>query len=52
MAKKVFTDESLTAFVNEIKSYSDTNCNEAKTYTDEAVAQKSMVQIITWEADD
>ena len=39
--RKVFTDESLTAFVDEIK-----------TYTDNAVAQKTQVQIITWEADD
>lgn len=41
MNKKVFTDESLTTFVEEIKSY-----------TDNATEQKSQVQIITWEADD
>ena len=38
------------------KSYSDTKSastfEESKTYTDNAVAQKSLIQIVTWEADD
>lgn len=38
--------------LNEAKSYSDTNLNAAQTYTDNAVAQKTQVQFITWEADD
>lgn len=59
MAKKIFTDESLIAFIEEIKalftnakSHSDTNLETSKIYTDEAVEQKTEVQIITWEADD
>lgn len=41
MSKKVFTDESLETFVNEVKAY-----------TDNATEQKSQVQIITWGEDD
>lgn len=71
MAKKVFTDESLATFVDEIKLYTDeavdnhehnslydakgsanTALENAKTYADNAVAQKAQVQIITWGADD
>lgn len=45
MARKVFTDESLETFVDEIKAYVNDAANNA-------LAQKTMVQIITWEADD
>lgn len=38
--------------LEEVKSHSDTNLNTAKTYTDTVVAQKTQIQIITWEADD
>ena len=42
MAKKIFTDESLTSFVAEIKSYTDNTSadklSEAKVYADEKVA--------------
>jgi hypothetical protein len=34
------------------KSHSDANLATAKTYTDEAVAQKSQVQFIVWEEND
>lgn len=34
------------------KSHSDTNLATAQTYTDNAVAQKSQVQIVTWEEND
>lgn len=34
------------------KSYSDTNLDTAKVYADNAVSQKSQVQIITWEYND
>ncbi len=51
--EKVSTiNASIVASLNEAKSYSDTNLNTAKSYTNNAVAQKSQVQIITWEADD
>ena len=43
---------SITTSLNTAKSYSDTNLNTAKTYADNAVAQKTQVQFITWEADD
>ena len=49
-------NESISNSVNEVKSYSDTKSastlEESKTYTDNAVAQKSLIQIVTWEADD
>lgn len=38
--------------LNEAKSYSNSNLDIAQTYTDNAVAQKTQVQIITWEDDD
>lgn len=34
------------------KSHSDENLITAKTYTDNSVAQKSQIQIVTWEVDD
>jgi hypothetical protein len=45
------------AETNEIKKYLDYDglvevVDNVKTYTDNAVEQKSAVQIITWEADD
>lgn len=43
---------SIATSLNEAKSYSDTNLNTAKAYADNAVAQKTQVQFITWEADD
>ncbi len=36
----------------EIQGYLENFKTETKLYTDNAVAQKSQVQIITWEADD
>ena len=49
-------NESISNSVNEVKSYSDTKSastlEESKTYADNAVAQKSLIQIVTWEADD
>lgn len=60
---KIYTDEKVTTINNSIsnsvaetKSYADTGDTStlevSKTYTDNAVAQKSQVQIITWEDDD
>lgn len=43
---------SISNSLNEAKSYSNSNLNIAQTYTDSAVAQKTQVQIITWEDDD
>lgn len=43
---------SISNSISEAKSYSDTNLDTAYTYVDNAVAQKSQVQIITWEDDD
>lgn len=43
---------SISNSLNESKSYSDTNLKTAKTYTDNAVAQKSSVQIVIWEEND
>ena len=43
---------SLTQTLNEAKQYSDTTLNIAKTYTDNVAAQKTQVQIITWEDSD
>ena len=43
---------SIINSLNNAQSYSDTNLGIAKTYTDNTVAQKAQVQIITWEADD
>lgn len=76
MAKKIFTNESLKALIEEIKVYvanaisskANTNHNHdsiydskgsantalanAKTYTDQQVATKTVVQFVTWGADD
>ena len=38
---------SISNSLDEAKSYSDTNLNTAKTYADNAVAQKTQVQIVT-----
>ena len=43
---------SISNSLNEAKLYSDTNLNIAKNYADNITAQKSQVQIITWEDDD
>ena len=43
---------SISNSLIEAKFYSDANFATANTYTDNAVAQKSQVQIIIWEADD
>lgn len=47
---------SISTSTTEAKSYADTGdattLESSKTYTDNAVAQKTQVQIITWEADD
>lgn len=45
-------NNSISTSLNEAKSYSDSNLNTAKNYTDNAVAQRTQVQIITWEVDD
>ena len=45
-------NNSITTSLNQAKSYSDTNLNAAKTYANNVVAQKTQVQIITWEDDD
>lgn len=47
--KIISGDEST---LSNAKSHADNNLATAKTYTDNAVAQKTQVQIITWEADD
>ena len=44
--------ENNTEILSSAKTHSDNNLVTAKTYADNAVAQKSQVQIITWEADD
>lgn len=42
--------------ISEVESYADTKCElileESQTYTDNAISQKSLVQIIAWEEDD
>lgn len=43
---------SISSSLEEAKSYSNSNLEIAKTYTDNAVVQKSLIQIVTWEADD
>ena len=47
---------SISSSTTEAKSYADTGdtttLQSANTYTDNAVAQKSLVQMITWEVDD
>lgn len=43
---------SIVTSLSEAKSYSDTNLNNSRVYIDNAVSQKSQVQIVTWEADD
>lgn len=49
-------NNTISESIAETKSYADTNnsttLETAKTYTDNAVAQKSQVQIITWGVDD
>ena len=42
-------DESI---LTDAKTHSNENLATAQTYTDNAVAQKSQVQIITWEEND
>jgi hypothetical protein len=49
---KTEINNCINASLDESKSYSDANLNVAKTYTDNAVSQKSQIKIITWEADD
>ena len=44
--------ENDEATLTSAKSHSDANLATAQTYTDNAVAQKSQVQIITWEEND
>ena len=46
------TNAYIATSLNEAKLYSNTNLNTAKAYTDDMVAQRTQVQIITWEADD
>ena len=41
-----------TAALLSAKEYSDTTLTNAQNYTDNAISQKSQVQIITWGADD
>ena len=43
---------SATDIGADVSGSADTALSESKTYTDNAVAQKSQVQIITWEVDD
>ena len=54
--KIVAINNTISNSSNEIKqyaeSYSNTNLYNSKLYTDNAVAQRTQVQIITWEADD
>lgn len=49
-------NNSISASTTEAKSYADigdaTTLETSKTYTDDAVTQKTQVQIITWEDDD
>ena len=50
------TSKAVLDAISGAKSYADTGdettLQSAKTYTDTAVAQKTLVQIIKWEADD
>ena len=43
---------SIATSLDEAKSYSNSNLNTAKAYADNAVTQKTQVQIITWEDND
>ena len=45
-------DNGDSSILTDAKTYTDGLIDENKTYVDNAVAQKSQVQIITWEADD
>lgn len=48
-------NEIITSSANTLldaKSHADNHLITAQSYTDDAVAQKSLVQIITWGADD
>ncbi len=45
-------NSSISTSLEEAKSYSDANLVTAQAYIDNALAQKSQIQIITWEDDD
>ena len=49
---QAFINSGDSSTLSSSKSYSDTNLETAQTYTDNAVAQKSQVQIITWGDED
>lgn len=49
---KTEISEADTATLESAKSHSDANLAAAQVYADNAAAQKSQVQIITWGADD
>lgn len=49
---KVEITNSNASTLLDAKSHSDANLATAQEYADNAVAQKSQVQIITWGADD
>lgn len=51
LIKEEITSSNSTT-LSSAKSHSDSNLSTAKTYADNAVAQKSQVQFITWGADD
>ena len=50
LKQKMEADNSST--LETAKSHADTNLATSKTYTDEAVAQKSQVQFVIWEEND
>jgi len=50
--KNIFASKTEILSTYETKADATSKLTEAKTYTDNAVAQKSQVQIITWEEDD
>ena len=49
---KGYSDTNLTSAMNYADAGDESVITTAQSYTDSAVAQKSQVQIITWEADD
>lgn len=51
LIKEEIADSDATTLAS-AKTHSNNNLATAKTYTDDAVAQKSQVQIVTWEAND
>lgn len=53
-ALRTFLDNLKTLFATktEVNAKANTTLSSANTYTDDAVAQKSLVQFITWEDDD